>query len=73
MIKMLNKKGRSEVKTIIGIIVFFIVLIIFATQGVFSAIIKAFSSPILGSLGTLLGVLFILIIIITLLKKILEK
>ena len=69
----MNKKGRSEAETIGGFIIFGLILFIFISAGVFSSIINAFSQAFTGGFGLLLGVLFILIIVISLLDKILGK
>ena len=69
----MNKKGRSEIETIFGVIVFFIIMFIFISGGVFLTIINSFSQAFAGGIGLLLGVLFVLIIIISLLDKILGE
>ena len=69
----LNKKGKSGAETIIGVIVLIIILGVLIKGGVFSAIFNAFNNPTFGGYGTLLGGLFILLIIVALFKKFLEK
>jgi divalent metal cation (Fe/Co/Zn/Cd) transporter len=70
---MMNRKGHGNVETIVGLIVFFIILVVFLQANIFSEIIRAFSDPALGGLGPLIGVLFVFMIIFAFLQRILGK
>ena len=70
---MYNKIAKGEMETIVSIIVFISIILIFAFGGVFSAIFQTFNTPVFGGYGTLLGILFILIIVVTLFERVLGK
>jgi len=69
----MNKKGKSGIEMIVGLVIFLFIIGIFLAQGIFSEIIRAFSIPEFGGFGLVLGILFVLIIIISLLDKIIGK
>jgi len=69
----MNKVGRSEIETGIGIVIFIIIMGIFLFQGVFISILNAFNTPEFGGFGFFLGGLLILIIVVAFFQKLFGK
>jgi len=69
----MDKKGKGELETVGGLIVFVVIMFVLFIEDVFSDIIKAFNVPEFGIYGWFLGILFVLIIIMTFLENILGK
>ena len=65
--------AKSNFETIFALIVFVIILVVFISGGVFSAIFGAFNSEIFGRYGIWLAISFSVMIIFGLLGKIFEN
>jgi len=69
----LDKRGRSDAETFIGLIVFVFIVVTLSSAGLFTSIFNAFSTSTFGGFGTLLAGGFILLIIATLFERIMNK